>query len=373
MEATPYQIVGCVFCAEPAAQRIDGFVMQARRERAVVTAKNARQATFVRFGAADGRLIALACQATGSAEGPALRFGFARSGSERALQAKEGVRVSSRSIAQATDLAAGARDGEVLLSAEVATLLTQWGFAFESREVHLPGGRTAVSCALAAAAPDAPASVDDAGQAGHPVEADPAPAPHSWAAQPEATRRAQRDLQVRQDAMLEQMASATTRLDAIASQVTALAQTLERSQHAVGALEERVRHSQDDQQTLLDRCGDVAELRERVEDLMARLSDTDGKIERIESRRKVVEEVQSRAEGITHMLEDIHVNLEMLGEQRAVIDEVGEKLARLEFTLQEAGNTLRALQREREVAERIEQGIKALRAHSGAGKVSAGR
>jgi hypothetical protein len=33
--------------------------------------------------------------------------------------------------------------------------------------------------------------------------------------------------------------------------------------------------------------------------------------------------------------------------------------------VQEAQNTLRALQREREVAERIEQGIKALRARSG--------
>jgi len=61
------------------------------------------------------------------------------------------------------------------------------------------------------------------------------------------------------------------------------------------------------------------------------------------------------------------VNLEMLSGQRAVIDDVGEKLARLEFTVQDAQNTLRALQREREVAERIEQGIKALRARSGAG------
>jgi len=62
------------------------------------------------------------------------------------------------------------------------------------------------------------------------------------------------------------------------------------------------------------------------------------------------------------------VNLEMLSGQRAVIDDVGEKLARLEFTVQDAQNTLRALQREREVAERIEQGIKALRARSGAGQ-----
>jgi hypothetical protein len=38
--------------------------------------------------------------------------------------------------------------------------------------------------------------------------------------------------------------------------------------------------------------------------------------------------------------------------------------------VQEAQNTLRALQREREVAERIEQGIKSLRANSGAGKMA---
>jgi hypothetical protein len=60
----------------------------------------------------------------------------------------------------------------------------------------------------------------------------------------------------------------------------------------------------------------------------------------------------------------------MLGEQRAVIDHVGEKLARLDYMVQEAQNTLRALQREREVAERIEQGIKSLRASSSGGKLA---
>jgi hypothetical protein len=76
--------------------------------------------------------------------------------------------------------------------------------------------------------------------------------------------------------------------------------------------------------------------------------------------------VQARANSIVHVLDDINVNLEMLSEQRAVVDHVGEKLARLDYTVQEAHNTLRALQREREVAERIEQGIKALRARSSA-------
>ena len=101
-----------------------------------------------------------------------------------------------------------------------------------------------------------------------------------------------------------------------------------------------------------------------------RVGETDAKIADIDARGRMVEEVQTRATAITNLLDDINVNLEMLGEQRAVIDHVGEKLARLDFMVQEAQNTLRALQREREVAERIEQGIKSLRKHSGESKLA---
>jgi hypothetical protein len=47
-----------------------------------------------------------------------------------------------------------------------------------------------------------------------------------------------------------------------------------------------------------------------------------------------------------------------------VVDHVVEKVAQLEYTLQEARNTLRTLQHERELAERIEHGIKQLRART---------
>jgi len=129
--------------------------------------------------------------------------------------------------------------------------------------------------------------------------------------------------------------------------------------------------SKADLQYVAEHRSEVSALRAQVEALLGRVDETDGKIALIESRRQVVEEVQSRTEGITHMLDDIHVNLEVLSEQRAVIDDVGEKLARLEFTVQEAHNTLQALQRERELAERIEQGIKALRARNAAARPSA--
>jgi chromosome segregation ATPase len=125
--------------------------------------------------------------------------------------------------------------------------------------------------------------------------------------------------------------------------------------------------SKADLQHVSGQRAEVSEMRGKLDELLGRVKDTDSQIALIESRRKTVEEVQSRAAAITHMLGDINVNLEMLSEQRAVIDHVGEKLARLDFTVQEAQNTLRSLQREREVAERIEQGIKALRARSSGG------
>jgi DNA repair protein SbcC/Rad50 len=122
--------------------------------------------------------------------------------------------------------------------------------------------------------------------------------------------------------------------------------------------------SRADLQHIAEQRSAVGELRGKVDDLLGRLGETDEKIATIESQRKLVDEVQARANGIVHMLQDLNVNLDMLGEQRAQVDQVGEKLARLEFTLQDGHNTLRALQREREAAERIEQGIKALRARS---------
>src|SRR5207247_5049165 len=94
--------------------------------------------------------------------------------------------------------------------------------------------------------------------------------------------------------------------------------------------------------------------------------ETDQRIVEIDAQRKVVNEVHSKTNTIVHVLDDVRINLETLGEHKAVIDHVTERVQQLEFTLQEARNTLRALQHERELAERIEKGIKQLRAKTGA-------
>jgi len=137
--------------------------------------------------------------------------------------------------------------------------------------------------------------------------------------------------------------------------------------------------SKADLQFVADHRKDVSDLRSGVEDLLARIGDTDEKIVLIESWRRNVEETRVSAQAVTAMLGEMQGTLESLSEQRVVIDDVGEKLARLDFTVQEAQgtlsrldtsaqeaqNTLRTLQREREVAERVEKSIKAVRAGGG--------
>ena len=119
MEA-PFQIVGCVLSSKPAAELIDAFVTHLRRERAAVMTRSAQNATFVRFNALDARLVTMACRAVRGQAPPLLRFGFAASGKEATAAGQEGLDVSTRIIVQANDLAAGAGDGEVLVSPQLA-------------------------------------------------------------------------------------------------------------------------------------------------------------------------------------------------------------------------------------------------------------
>ncbi len=401
MEAL-FQIVGCVLSSKSAPRRIDEFVAQVRRERAVVTVKDTRGATFVRFNAPDARLLTLACEAVLSKLPSSLRFGFA-SGSKEALpDGQDGPSISHRIIAQATDLAAGARDGEVLVSPQLASLLIGSGLTFHSKDVHLPGGRIVparlldLTHALAQAhkpddRPDVQSKVGDALVRVY----------QTLMSHAGEMARKQADLEARLDAALsrttpaEDADGAATRPGELDAQSDAQHQRMQEQQQSIDLLEERINklhqsaadaerkladvlaqhgqiesRSRADLQFVTEHRDGLTDLRAKIEDLLARAGDAHGKIEVIESRRQTVEEVQSRANAITHMLADINLNLEMLSEQRAVVDHVGEQLARLDFTVQEAQNTLRALQREREVAERVEQGIKALRNRGGTNKLS---
>ena len=360
MEAL-FQIVGCVLSSKPAAERIDDLVAQVRRERAVVMTKDAQGATFVRFSAPDARMVTLACQAVLSQRPSSLRFGFASGVKEPALKGQDGLSVSHRSIAQAGDLAAGARDGEVLVSPQLAVFLIESGQSLHSRQVHLLDGRTVPACSLDLAA----GAGDPSGLGGRPwVESQVTDALdsvyRSLLAQAGDVARTQGELEARLDAALgkiaivDQGSKLATHLGELEGELDAQLMRVEERLRFIDGIEERV--------AVLVQS--LEHLQRSAGAFEARLTELDRGAEAAEQK------VQTRADTLTHMLGDINVNLEMLSEQRSVVDHVGDKLARLDFTVQEAQNTLRALQREREVAERIEQGIKALRARGGASKLS---
>ncbi len=153
-----FHIVGCVLASRPAAEQIEAFVAQARRERAAVLVRSAQSATFVRFHTADAKLVAMACRTLrDNGAATLLRFGFAAGQKEVSAAAPEGLDISTQSVVQAGDLAAGAGDGEVLISPQLAAVLVEAGFALRSKKVALPGGRSIAACVLELGAAAAPA------------------------------------------------------------------------------------------------------------------------------------------------------------------------------------------------------------------------
>jgi hypothetical protein len=81
-----------------------------------------------------------------------------------------------------------------------------------------------------------------------------------------------------------------------------------------------------------------------------------------------VDEVQVKTGVILNMLEDVRLNVETLGEQRAVMDHAIESCNRLGEMVREAQSTIKGLQTERELAERIQKGIRQLRAKGPSGE-----
>src|SRR6185436_10209598 len=51
--------------------------------------------------------------------------------------------------------------------------------------------------------------------------------------------------------------------------------------------------------------GEIAALKNRVDELLSRIGETDDRIVAIDSRRKVVDEVQQKANAIVHLLDDV--------------------------------------------------------------------
>ena len=110
---------------------------------------------------------------------------------------------------------------------------------------------------------------------------------------------------------------------------------------------------------------DVVKLKKRVDEVLACVAETEQRMVIIEARRSSVDEATRETNVIVNVLEDVRVNLETLTKQKSAIDHAVENVATLNATVQAARATQQALQAERARAERIESGIKQLRARTG--------
>ena len=133
----------------------------------------------------------------------------------------------------------------------------------------------------------------------------------------------------------------------------------------VAAIHEISARSKADLQHVTQHRGEVVALKASVDEALKGISETEERMAVIEARKKLVDEVQLKTNVISNMLADVRVNLESLNEQKSVVDHVVDNLSRLNEISQGAQATLKALQTERELAERIEWGIKQLRAKTG--------
>ena len=147
-----FHIVGCLIASRPVADLVSHVSAQALEQHAEILAHGDREAMFVKFDATDAQLIVLACRAVLMQEPAVLRFGFASGIRERSVAEGGEPRVSERSLAQASGLASGARDGEVLVSSQLGSLMQiahiNVGLPMRPTRVNLSDGRQAAAYSI---------------------------------------------------------------------------------------------------------------------------------------------------------------------------------------------------------------------------------
>jgi chromosome segregation ATPase len=163
---------------------------------------------------------------------------------------------------------------------------------------------------------------------------------------------------------LDELQGLTSEVERRIEQLTARETVLDAVRQQVDAVHEITSRSRTDLEYVESHRNDVSALRERVDDLLASIADTESRLASIQGRRQLVDEVQVKTSVILNMLEDVRLNVETLGEQRAIMDHALESCGRLGEMVREAQSTMKALQTERELAERIQRGIKQLRART---------
>ena len=327
MEAL-FQIVGCVVSSKPAAKRIDDFVAQLRRERAVVMVKDAQRATFVRFNAPDARLVTLACEAVLSKVPSSLRFGFAAGIKETTLAGQDGLSISNRSIAQASDLAAAASNGEVLVSPQLALLLIESGFALQSKKIRLPDGRVVAACSLELST----GAADPAGAVDQPLIDSGASTALGSVYQTLITQtgelaRKQADLDARLDAALSKMVVPAGEGNRPSAHSAALDSELDSQ---LMRLKERLRF--------------IDELEQRVNSVHTTASDVERKLAELLARRAEIESLKNVYDTLATQAVDAQQKLDGVAAAQARLLPLASQVATLQQSLQDSRRSVAAFE-----------------------------
>jgi hypothetical protein len=146
-----FNIVGCIHAAGAAPELLDGLLGRARKLGVEVLSRSDKETVLIQYDAEDAALITLAMRAVVTQRPSVLHVGFASGVKE--MDKVGAHRLGERGIVQATDLAAAAKAGEVLISSQLGSLLqiAQEGFASRLRPtyVRFVDGRRAAAYRIA--------------------------------------------------------------------------------------------------------------------------------------------------------------------------------------------------------------------------------
>ena len=110
-----------------------------------------------------------------------------------------------------------------------------------------------------------------------------------------------------------------------------------------------------DAQRLAESTKDVADTKEKLDEILQRTDELDNRIRAIDSKRSSIYEAEFKIDNLQN--HDIEARVENFKGQKAVIDHVSEKISQLDFTIKQAEVTTKALEDERTLALRIHEGV----------------
>jgi DNA repair exonuclease SbcCD ATPase subunit len=169
----------------------------------------------------------------------------------------------------------------------------------------------------------------------------------------------------------ERMTSFESRLAEWRGVEQQLAQTMEQAagrQASVAALQaeirllyDKVERAQNDARAVIEAQPRITSTRTELEDIMAKLDDSDGVMKTLVDRRRQLDRAEERLAHADLLLSDLRASLEILLAQKAQVDYFLEQAGALALEAKQAESLLATLREERRVSDRIRGALSDLR------------